>query len=47
MAERTKLQQAKFDAAEAINQAQNPQPATKNVVLEVQSVKSGSKSTVK
>ncbi len=47
MAERTPEQQAQFDAAELINQSKNPLPATKDVVLEVQSVKSGSKATVK
>lgn len=47
MAERTPKQQAQFDAAEMLNQANNPQPASQNVVLEVQSVKSGSKSKVK
>lgn len=45
MPERTPQQQAQFDAAELINQSLNPQPATENVVLKVQSVKSGSKST--
>lgn len=47
MAERTPQQQAQFDAAEMVNQSNNPQPASQNVVLEVQSVKSGSKSKVK
>ena len=44
---RTPLQQAQFDAAEMVNQAQNAQPASDNVVLEVQDVISKSKSEVK
>ena len=44
MAERTPKQQAQFDAAELINQSNNP-PI--DVVLEIQNVKVGTKSTIK
>lgn len=43
MAERTPLEQAKFDAAELVNQAQEALPPADNVVLEIQNVTSGSK----
>lgn len=47
MAERTPLQQAQFDAAEMVNQAQSTLPPADNVVLDVKNIKVGSKSTVK
>jgi hypothetical protein len=49
MTERTPLEQAKFDAAELINQAQTQAtlPPTENVVLRIQNVKVGSKSRIK
>lgn len=47
MAERTPLQQAQFDAAEMVNQANSALPPAENVVLEVKSLKVGSKATVK
>lgn len=46
MAERTPEEQAKFDAAELVNQAKEALPAADNVVLEVKSVKSGSKTRI-
>lgn len=47
MAERTPLQQAQFDAAELVNQAQGALPPAESVVLEVKNIKAGSKSTTK
>lgn len=47
MAERTREQQAQFDAAELINKSKEALPPAEDVVLEVQSVTSGSKTTIK
>lgn len=47
MPERTPEQQAQFDAAEIINQSRTTLPPAESVVLEVQNVVVGSKSTVK
>lgn len=46
MADRTPLEQAKFDAAELVNRASEALPAEESVTLDIQNIKVETKATV-